>query len=452
MNHRNKLKVFLCVFLCSVLTFASTSLFFKTKQLKKNLSSLSKLNQSKTNLIKFLKENTAKLKNLKNNLVIEKNTELIRGLHLKEVLDYNLITKENLLKIILKRFHEEYPDNTFTNMENAYKTLGLLDKSTDFKKAVLDIYREQVAAFYDYHEKKIYTVKNGIFTPNIRNTFLSHEITHAIQDQHYDLIKMGINNKLNEDQVNALTCLLEGDATYCMDKHYQKNAGIGIFLDVIANVLSECTPKQFDKAPPLLKKTLLFPYINGLAFVSEIYKGNTDLNIHQVFTDPPKTTEQIIHPEKYFINRDEPDYPSIPDITSILEENRYKIIYQNTLGELFLQILLESNLTKPDTAKATTGWDGDKYVVFEHIDDNQIRGFIMISRWDTKDDAAEFNQAYLKWLSKNFNLPEKRETDKEIFIVSPKHQYYSFVKNKDCIIVRTDQVTMKKIKLLFLNQ
>lgn len=452
MSHRNKLKVSVSVFLCSVLTFTSVSLFFNTERLKKKLHRVSKLNRSKNNLIKVLKDNTDKLKNLKNSLVIEKKIETIRGLHLKEVIDYNQITKENLLKIILKRFREEYPDNAFANMENAYKTIGLLDESIDFKKAVLDIYKEQVAAFYDYHAKKVYTVKNVTFTPNIKNVFLSHEITHTIQDQHYDLIKMGINDKLNEDKVNALTSLLEGDATYCMNEYYNKNAGIGIFLDVVADLLSAFTPKKFDNAPLLLKRTLLFPYIDGLAFVSEIYKGNTDLTMHQVFSDPPKTTEQIIHPEKYFVNRDEPDYPSIPNITSILKENRYKIIYQNTLGELLLQILLESELSKPDTIKAASGWDGDKYVVFEHINDKQTRGFIMISRWDTKNDASEFYQAYLKWLSKKFNLSEKRELYQETFVVSPKHQYYSFVKNKDCIILRTDQATMKKIKTLFFNK
>ncbi len=452
MSHINKLKVSICVFLCSVLTFTSVSLFFNAERLKKKLHRISTLNRSKTNLIQFLRVKADKFKNLQKNLRIEKKMEAIRGLHLKEVLDYNPISKKKLLKLILKKFREEYPNNAFANMENAYKTIGLLDESTDFKKAVLDIYKEQVAAFYDYHAKKIYTVKNVTFTPNIKNVFLSHEMTHAIQDQHYDLIKMGINDKFNDDRLNALTSLLEGDATYCMSEYYNKNAGIGIFLDVVADLLSAFIPQKFDNAPPLLKRTLLFPYIDGLAFVSEIYKGNTNLNLHQVFTDPPKTTEQIIHPEKYFINRDEPDYPTIPDITSILEENRYSVIYQNTLGELSLQILLESKLSKPDTIKATSGWDGDKYLVFEHTDDKQTRGFIMISRWDTENDASEFYQAYLQWLSKKFASSEKIQTDQEVFIVSEKHQYYSFVKNKDCIIVRADQATMKRIKVLFLNR
>ncbi len=446
--YSKNIRVYVCVFICSLLTFTSIFLFLKTNRFKQELSRLSKINRSKTNLIKYLRNNNYKFKTLQKNLVIEKKLEAIRGLRLKKVLNYDCIDRKKLLEIIMGKFREQYPNDSFDKMENAYKTIGLLEESTDLKKAVLDTYKEQVAAFYDYRAKKIYTVKNIAMTPNIKDLFLSHEMTHAIQDQHYDLIKMGIDNKENEDRLNALTSLLEGDATYCMNKYYQENAGIGIFLDLIADQISALIPKKLDTAPQFLKRTLLFPYINGLAFVSEIHNKNFSMN--QVFIDPPTTTEQIIHPEKYFVNRDRPDYPTIPDISDILEQCGYKITYKNTLGEFFIQILLESELSRQDTVKASSGWDGDRYIVFEN--DNKNRGFIMVSRWDTVNDASEFHKTYLKWLSQRFSLPTKTRSKEDLFVVNENHQYYSFLKDKDCIIVRTDRRTIEKIKDSLLNR
>ena len=147
--------------------------------------------------------------------------------------------------------------------------------------------------------------------------FLSHEITHAIQDQHYDLLKMGIDSDTNDDQTLALSALTEGDATFVMNEYYLNNLNINVIADLFSSIMMLPQQTKLDHAPSYVKENLLFPYIQGLQFISPVYNGNEPMTLDEVFKNPPQSTEQILHPEKYFEQRDTPDMPELPDFSEL---------------------------------------------------------------------------------------------------------------------------------------
>jgi len=415
------------------LIFLSYFFFTKVRTLEQEIQFLEKKRQSlKTEYLSLLKEK----KLLERCYAIEKDVSSIRGLSLQDPINYKLIDKTKLHEILVKRFAEVYEGNSFYEMEDALKIIGMIDNDVDLKNILMKLYKEQAAAFYDYDNKIMYLVSNAFFTKRIENMFIAHELTHAIQDQHYGLVEMGIDREDNDDAVIALEALLEGDATFVMEKFYKQNLGLGIFLDTVSGVLLELGQKEIDNAPPYLKENMLFPYIKGLEFVKNIYE-NKLLNIENVFLDPPTTTEQILHTEKYFINRDNPDYPVLPELSAYYSKYNLVPLYENILGELNINILLKRRLPYQLAYNSAQGWDGDRYVAFKNMDNDSLNGYILMTKWDSSDDAREFFEAFYRWAKLRYGITQDHNIEESYSVTLQTGNGLSCginLKEKDCVI------------------
>ena len=405
---------------------------------KKNESSKKTLSRQVASLKKQKKD----VKLLKYFLQIEKETEAIRGLHAQELIDYNVIPKAELKAFLERKFNQQYPEDFFIDMVNALKTIGLIDENVNLKKVLLDLFQEQIAAFYDYHDRKLYYVANSFFTPNIKKMFISHEIVHALQDQKYNLSKMGIDNRTNDDHVLALSAILEGDAMYCMRKYYAGHINIGLVLDLFSTAFSVFKQAEFDKAPSYVKTSMLFPYTKGLDFITAFYHEDSEITIDEVFRNPPQSTEQILHIEKY-IAGEIPVYPLLPDLSDALTPHKLRIITNNVLGELGVRELLQQHISSPHAIEAAAGWGSDQYIVFENESTNE-RGFMIFSLWDSPKDTMEFYTAYLQWLKQKHALSDDAiyETINDAYITitppdttSPKKTVYIIHNDASCLII-----------------
>ena len=430
---KKKLLLVISFVLIIVLAFLSYFFYEKARDFELEIQSIDeKCRAFKNKYLSLMKEK----KLLERCYSIEKEVSTLRGLHLKYPINYKVIDKIKLNEILNKRFNEVYEGDSFYNMEKALKIIGMIKDDVDLKSVLMKLYKEQAAAFYDYDNKIMYLVNNAFFTKRIENMFISHELTHAIQDQHYGLVEMGIDRKDNNDAVIALEALLEGDATFVMEKFYKQNLGLGVFIDVVSGVILELKQKEIDYAPPYLSENMLFPYIKGLNFVKNIYE-NKYLNIENVFLDPPSTTEQILHTEKYFINRDEPDYPKLPDLSEFYSKYNLVPLYENIFGELNINILLKLRLPYKLSNESAQGWDGDRYVVFKNIDDDSLYGYIFITRWDTYDDAREFFEAFYQWAKLRYGITEDHYIDESYLVTIKTENGLSCsinLKEKDCVI------------------
>ncbi|MCD6459257.1 hypothetical protein J7L67_01150 [bacterium] len=439
----NKKNIF---YIILVIPLIVLSLFFyiKNHNLEDQIRSLeNKHDKLQTRYLSVLKEK----KLLERCYDIEKSVSEIRGLGLIKSITYKVINKSRLNEILIKRFDEVYKGNSFYNMENSLKILGMIDKDVDLKTLLLKLYQEQAAAFYDYDNKIMYLVNNAFFTKRLENMFIAHELTHAVQDQHYGLVKMGIDRKDNDDAVLALSALIEGDATFVMEKFYKQNLGLDAFLDVLSGVILEISQKEIDKAPQYLKENMLFPYIKGLQFVKNIYDNNV-INMENVFLNPPTTTEQILHTEKYFINRDEPDYPVMPDLTKFYGKYDLTPINENVLGELNINILLKRHLPYQLSNDAAQGWDGDRYVVFENKN-NKLNGYILLTRWDSSADARQFFDAFLKWIKLHYEVQDNNSAHEEYDVTIDLSDHLScciqLIQN-DCIVICAPEIFFPDLK------
>jgi hypothetical protein len=148
-----------------------------------------------------------------------------------------------------------------------------------------------------------------------------------------------------------------------------------------------------DKAPRALRETLLFPYQEGMSWTRVVHQYGGWSNVSKAFTNLPQSTEQILHPEKYFVH-EAPVKVSLPDLRSSLGRG-WRRVDSDVNGEWSLYLILDQFLkSSPDSKRAAAGWGGDRYAVYENQRGQVV--YVSVSAWDTEKDGREFYEAYVK--------------------------------------------------------
>ncbi|HEV2905108.1 MAG TPA: hypothetical protein VGW32_08680, partial [Pyrinomonadaceae bacterium] len=221
---------------------------------------------------------------------------------------------------------------------------------------------------------------------------MAHELVHALQDQHFNLRRFEQWPDGDSDAQLAAHALIEGDATLAMSQYVMKNPlrALG-FLKSISQ--SGMASEELNKAPRALRETLLFPYQEGMTWARVVHQYGGWSNVSKSFTNLPQSTEQILHPEKYFVN-EAPVTVSLPDIRTSLGRG-WRRIESDVNGEWSLYLILDQFLkSSPDSKRAAAGWGGDRYAVYENQRGQVV--YVSVSAWDTEKDAREFFDAYVK--------------------------------------------------------
>ncbi|MGZ3443292.1 MAG: hypothetical protein ACXVDD_27415, partial [Polyangia bacterium] len=251
---------------------------------------------------------------------------------------------------------------------------------------------------------------------------LAHEIEHALQDQHFDLKKFATPIKDDGDRQLGHSALVEGDATAVMLEFQAQSMGLP--PDQLGELIAQMgkqllsgsfgnTP-QFDKAPPFVKETLMFPYLTGLLFVESVRRSSPWPKVDDIFKSPPESTEQVMHPEKY-ANKEHPTRITPAPIAAL---GARKEVRRDVFGELVMKILFATAPPPPATAvskkggsgatldvdvtalaeKAAAGWGGDREVAY--ADGDGPVTVIDLSTWDTEGDAKEAELVAQRMLQK----------------------------------------------------
>lgn len=316
----------------------------------------------------------------------------IRGLDLLEPIDVEVQTREQLQEETRADLEEEYPQSERDDDQRVLVAFGLMEPGQDLGDLYVDLLGEQVAGYYDPETDEMVVVASSDadeLSASDQVTF-AHEVVHALQDQHYDLESYNdIRLDGTSDQSLAVTALIEGDATLAQIDFILGDIRLArAFLEEIGS--EDISTEQLDAAPAIVAETLLFPYEEGQAFAQFLYdEGGWEL-IDEAYADPPTTTEQILHPEKYLDGEEGVDVP-VPDLESLLGED-WRTIDEDTFGEFQISILLGEGgeLTGRQVERASEGWGGDAYAVATS-DTGEV--ILWQSEWDTPDDAEEFAKA-----------------------------------------------------------
>jgi hypothetical protein len=160
---------------------------------------------------------------------------------------------------------------------------------------------------------------------------------------------------------------------------------IGPFLSMMGG------GKSLREAPAIIVQSMTFPYFRGMVFCVKLANDGGWKAIDTAYQNPPVSTEQILHPDKYLAN---PDLPTVIEFPELKPSDGWKPLGQNVLGEFQTAIMLGRQ-----GSKAAAGWDGDRYAIFENAD--KKLAVVWFSTWDDEQEAREFAQAYAKYQTRN---------------------------------------------------
>jgi hypothetical protein len=325
----------------------------------------------------------------------------ITGLQPLKKVRQDTITREGVRKFLEQKLKEEVKPEDIRLEELALKKFGLVPPEFDLKSATVDLITEQAAAFYDFRTKKLYILEGDDAANGMaggQKMIVVHELAHALADQHFDLGKF-IRKSRSDDGSTARMAVMEGQATWLMMESMVSGIGQSMrsmpsMAELMGTSATEAMASQYPvlaKAPLYLRASLIFPYNQGLKFQQAAVLKLGNAGFSQVFQKPPVSTQQILHPEKYFAGV-EPVKAVLPDAPK-----GWKKIHESTVGELEHSILLEQYLSKGEATDLAPAWKGGSLALVE----NKARQTAMLyaSEWDTPENAKRFFEAYIKVLA-----------------------------------------------------
>ena len=329
---------------------------------------------------------------------VAEETAALRELSLDAEIEERFFSNEELRQELLATIDEDYPPDEAAADSRALAAFGLIPEGTDLAALYVDFLTENVAGFYDSETNQMYLIGSD-FGP-LEEFAYSHEVVHALQDQHLGLDEISDTfSDLSDDEALAVTSLYEGDAMAASLAYVLENPMLVVRL-AGSELIGQQDLPVLDSTPPVLVVSFLFPYLAGQPFVEAIRADGGWEAVDAAYDDPPVSTEQILHPEKY-LDRDDPTPVTLPDLAPTLGEG-WDIVDEDVVGELQTAVLLAnlqpgeaismtSGLNLPDEAlAAAAGWDGDRYALWADDDEEVL---VWSSVWDSEQEATDFSHA-----------------------------------------------------------
>lgn len=318
------------------------------------------------------------------------------GLKFKRPPKIETRSKEQVKAYVLKQLTDPTETRELKGEETAYKRFGLLPDTLHLQQLLVNLLAEQIVGFYDPATKVLYVVNGS--PPDIVNITVTHELVHALQDQYISLdsVQKAVGDN---DRSAAAEAVFEGQAVYEQIEAMLGPGNIAMNLpagwDRVREAIraNQSSMPIFASAPTLVQETLIFPYLSGAEFIRH-YNERRPHGV--IYNDMPTSTEQILHPSAYFLDRDAPTFINLGTLANATE------LYENDLGEFETRLLLFQFLQNQDDAvRGARGWDGDRYAVVKTASGE---GLVWLSVWDSPTEAGEFYDLMNQAVEKRFSV------------------------------------------------
>ncbi len=323
---------------------------------------------------------------------IEDQVVAIRGLTPVDV-ERETIDGATLKQMNATSFDKDNPAKLVEGNDRLLKALGLIGADQSLRQLYLDLIDSQVAGFYRPDAKTLYVVsRSGEINGADKITF-AHEYDHALQDANFPGVFDAQKDLLDEtDQAMARAAIYEGDGTLLMTQWAIPNMSPSELQDYVAAGSDPKAAAVLARTPQFLVDGLLFPYTTGLSFLTP--KQSTDgwPGVDAVYADLPRSTEQVMHPEKYTAKEEPVDVTiSTKDLLAGLGDGWTETI-QDTFGEYQMASWLRQSRVNAGVASdAAAGWGGDRLAVLDGPGD--AWALVLRTAWDTPADATAFEAA-----------------------------------------------------------
>ncbi|MEO8591896.1 MAG: hypothetical protein ABI759_01115 [Candidatus Solibacter sp.] len=326
----------------------------------------------------------------------------ISGMPLRHPVPCDFISKEKIKAFLNQRIKEVAKPEDLRAEELTLKKFGLVPQDFDLAKNTVELLAEQAAAFYDYDKKKLFITDTT--TSDSQEPVLAHEIAHAIADQNYNLSKFIKAGRNSDDGATARLAVMEGQATWLMSELLARKVGQSLktspgMLAMMSGAADGGAGQYpvFDGSPLYLRLTLIFPYTKGMLFQHAVYERDGSKAFGEVFQKPPVSTQQVMHPDKYFAGQK----PTQPDLPPVNPGKGYKSLVGGSLGELEHAVMLEQYSGKERAAELAPHWRGCTFELRENKKEKRVVLFYA-TEWDSEDAARQYFTAYRAQLGKKW--------------------------------------------------
>ncbi|HYL73114.1 MAG TPA: hypothetical protein VEU96_02860 [Bryobacteraceae bacterium] len=326
---------------------------------------------------------------------MEQSLSEITGLRFLHDVPYGMLNKDQLRRYLDDRIKKAIKPSDLRAEELTLKMLGLIPQDFDLRQSTVDLLTEQAAAFYDYNKKRLFILE-GSGASSDERIALVHELAHALADQHFHLGRYIHEGARSDDGSTARLAVMEGQASWLMTAYMSKlNGGPpeapDKMLDLMTNSISTSAEQYpvFAKAPLYIRESLVFPYTQGMLFQNALFRKLGRDSFAEVFRNPPVSTQQILHPEKYLAHR----APHLPDPPEVPESRQFRKLAEGSLGELDLRVLLSQYAGQDEGSKAAAHLDGGSYQLLEHKH-AKYPVLAFASTWDSEDAALKYVSLY----------------------------------------------------------
>jgi len=318
-----------------------------------------------------------------------------------------------------KMSKDEYADR-FARAELTMKKIGLLPRDFNLKEFLIKVQRKDIAAFYDDETKSISLVNT--IPVGEQEAILAHELTHALQDQNYDLHKWARPDTKDEndeslrhsdENSDARRAVVEGQATVVMmdyllartGRSLQNTPGLIYRMEDPLVKFSVDTQMVHD-APMILRESGAFPYRDGLIFEGELLQaGGKKMAFAGAFARPPQNTHEVIQPRAYLNHEKLPALP-FPDARSMLQAD-YEVFDSGSVGELDVRALLWQFGSRTLADDLSKTWQGGAYMAFRKksatASSTADLKMFYVSRWSSEQAAQRFTKFYVNAVAHRYH-------------------------------------------------
>ena len=366
-----------------------------------------------------------------------KETSEIRELAILRPVKSGAQSRAEIEHMLIKNLNEQMTAAQMRATEVSLRKFGLAPNDFEYRSNIIKLLTEQVAGYYDPKAQEFYLA--DWLELEGQKPVMAHELTHALQDQHFNLRRFEKWPHGDSDAELAVHALVEGDATLAMTVYMARNPLVALAFS--RSLTTGVATEQFDKMPRAMRESLIFPYLQGSEWATQLYRKGGWSEVSNAFTKLPLSTEQILHADKYY-KYERPIKIVLPDVTSLLSAgsrqqtansnqqsanskqqravgnqqsaisiqksarrlptahrplptDSWRRIDSDVNGEWTYYLILDEFLKAPlESKRATAGWAGDRYALYEGPNGQVFLAQVAV--WDTENDAREFFDAYAK--------------------------------------------------------
>ncbi|HWH36111.1 MAG TPA: hypothetical protein VNT56_12435 [Acidimicrobiales bacterium] len=305
-----------------------------------------------------------------------------------------LLDDEAFVERLLRDVEENREDTD--QIEKVLRAMQLIEPGVDLFESYLAYYGNAVLGFYDPETDEL--VLRGVeLNPYVEVT-LVHELTHALEDQHFELDRPDIF-EADDERALGFSSLIEGVAL-TVESAYRATLSDGEREAADREAAAFSRRAGASPIPAIITSLSQFPYLAGPFFVAALLEEGAEDRVNAAYADPPATSEQILDPGIYLRGEQPVAVPPPPAGGAVINEGSF--------GEWAVDLTLRRHLDSITAGTASDGWGGDSYVAWDEGERTCVRlAFAM----DTPADLGQLDGAWRQWARAHGDATVETTTD-----------------------------------------